>query len=439
MSKSDGLPPRRAAYKALCRVILKGQSLEECSGVFKELSAQDHKFARALTLSTLRHYGALEHIVRQSSSTGKKIKPKELSIIACMGAAQLKLLEVPDHAAVDATLKLAAKEGFVRQKGFLNAVLRKIAKEPQKEVKTDANMTHIPDWMLQSWGKAYGAEELNNLLDALATEAPLDITCPDESKRKHLIATYGDAITPIGLHSLRFTGEHPNVVDIEGFKEGYWWVQDAASAYPVSALINLPALAEKGDTLKILDICAAPGGKTMQLAHTGAHVTALDISDKRLERLRENIKRTKLDKNVKIVQGDALSHQGSYDIILLDAPCTATGTLRRHPDAAFSKTKAQMDELIALQNDMLAHAYNLLSPNGYLLYCTCSLQKEEGENILNQFIKKEYSSHLLNISSPDILESNISETVDKNNFFRSLPHTPPLHGDGFFAALIQKK
>lgn len=439
MTKSDGLPPRRAAYKALCRVILKGQSLEECSGVFKDLSAQDHKFARALTLSTLRHYGALEHIVRQSSSTGKKIKPKELSIIACMGAAQLKLLEVPNHAAVDATLKLAAKEGFVRQKGFLNAVLRKIAKEPQKEVKTDANTTHIPDWMLQSWRKAYGAEGLNALLDALASEAPLDITCPDESKKQHLLDFYGEAITAIGSDSLRFTGEHPNVVDIEGFKEGYWWVQDAASAYPVSALINLPALAENWSDLKILDICAAPGGKTMQLAHTGAHVTALDISDKRLQRLRDNIKRTNLDKNVKVVQGDALSHQGSYDIILLDAPCTATGTLRRHPDAAFSKTKAQMDDLTALQKDMLAHAYNLLSPNGYLLYCTCSLQQEEGEIILDQFIEEKTSFITLKISQIEVLEKIPEEAIDKNDYFRSLPHKNPLHGDGFFAALLQKK
>lgn len=439
MKQSTDITARRCAYKILCHVIIKGKSIEESKTLLAPLSPQDIKFARALIFITLRYFGALEHLLRANSTTGKKIKPKELSILAAMGAAQMQFMDVPAHASVDTTLKLAAKEGFVRQKGFLNAILRKIAKLPQKSVTTDAKTTHFPAWMLQSWAHAYGKETITPLLQSLATEAPLDITCPDAKKRQELIHIYQDNITQIGHHSLRFTGKRPDVSDIHGHNEGYWWVQDAASAYPISALTAYAPLKDTWKTLEILDLCAAPGGKTMQLATMGAHVTALDISKKRLDRLRDNIKRTHLEERVRIVQGDALTHHGTYDIIVLDAPCTATGTMRRHPDAAFTKTKEQMDELTSLQTQMLAHTDTLLKPKGYILYCTCSLQPEEGENIINQYIDAHTSFYTLNIFTDKKLAKHQTEPTDKKDFFRSLPHKTPLNSDGFFSALLQKK
>jgi 16S rRNA (cytosine967-C5)-methyltransferase len=439
MAQPDGLTARRVAFKALCSVIIDAQSLDECAPLFAKLPPQDYKFARALTLSTLRHFGPLEHQIRKNSSTGKKIKPRELNIIACMGMAQLKLLDVPDHAAVDATLKLAAKQGYVRQKGFLNAILRKTARESQKELIIDAKTSHLPAWMIDGWTHQYGPENIDLLIQSLSKEAPLDITCPDAEKRKELLSFYGDKLTEINATTLRFSNNHPNVPDIKGYEDGYWWVQDAASAYPISALIQHPDLKDQLKNLNILDVCAAPGGKTMQLASTGAHVTALDISAKRLERLQENLERTKLTKRVTAVQDDALNHQGTYDLIVLDAPCTATGTLRRHPDAAFTKTEKQMNELAQLQQKMLKHAFSLLAPNGYILYCTCSLQKNEGENVVKQFINSKASEATLTNLTKSKNAKEATQTAEKTYFFRSTPAIPPLHADGFFAALIQKK
>jgi 16S rRNA (cytosine967-C5)-methyltransferase len=425
MTEISGLNSRRYALKILKEVILKNCSLEEAHAENGHLSDQDIGFAKALVMTTLRLYGPLTHLLRQSSDQGKKIKPEALNIIACMGAAQILLLNVPDHAAVDTSMKLALKSGFMRQKGFLNALLRRIAaKKDQIELTVNAKTSHYPEWLLKNWQSSYGKDETDTLIAALTKEAPLDLTIPNKNKREAFLKHYDGQCTAIGNHSVRFSGDHPDVTDIQGFKDGYWWVQDAASAHPISHIIENNLIENDWSTLKILDLCAAPGGKTMQLASTGAHVTALDSSEKRLDRVKENLERTSLGGNVKVICEDALSHHGKYDLIVLDAPCTATGTLRRHPDAAFTKSKEQMAQLTALQKNILDAAQQQLSPNGHLLYCTCSLQNNEGENILNQIDRELFSIKKLNNNG--------------HGYFRSLPQKAPLYGDGFFAALLQR-
>lgn len=437
--KSDGIASRKASLKCLKSVIIDGKSLDQVKPqAYASLTPQDAKFAHALTLTTLRNYGPHRDVLSRYTKKSGRIKPAELQIILQMGIAQILHLDVPDHAAVDTTLKLAIKSGLIRQKGFINAVLRKITSDKANIVlRHDIENVHYPEWLIKEWIKDYGREETGQMIPALMSEPSLDLTIPDHSTRQTFLDHYGDQCLPIGAHGVRFKNPQMNVQDLLGFKDGQWWVQNAASAFPISYLIEHKIMPKPWSEIKALDLCAAPGGKTMQLAQTGAHITALDLSEQRLQRLSENLERTNLIKNVDIIAGDALTHEGSYDLIVLDAPCTATGTLRRHPDAAFSKTKAQMKELATLQQRMLTHASTLLKDDGILVFCTCALQHEEGENTANQFTSKNSSFKILAFKGR-FEQDHVPNFITKEGYFRSLPHHAPLYGDGFFSALLKK-
>jgi 16S rRNA (cytosine967-C5)-methyltransferase len=233
-------------------------------------------------------------------------------------------------------------------------------------------------------------------------------------------------VLPTGSTRLHDAGQ---VTALPGYGKGDWWVQDAAAAIPVRILAPKP-----GE--KILDLCAAPGGKTLQLAAAGADVTALDVSETRLARVHENLKRTGLKATV--VAGDALEHQGQYDAILLDAPCSATGTIRRHPDLPFAKDGSEFGELIELQARMLAHAWSLLKPGGRLVYCTCSLLPDEGEvqveEALDQHPDMSVDRAALNIAGIE------SEWITEEGGLRLRPdYWADLGGmDGFYIARLNK-
>jgi 16S rRNA (cytosine967-C5)-methyltransferase len=246
-----------------------------------------------------------------------------------------------------------------RLKGLVNAVLRKVAAEGP-DAWPKMRVPRLPDWLRDPLVMAWGAETVAGMEQAHFAAAPLDLTTKPG-------ADAPGQVLPTGSMRVQDAGQ---VSALPGYSSGDWWVQDAAAAMPVRVLA--PKAGEK-----ILDLCAAPGGKTLQLAAAGAEVTALDISEQRLERVRENLMRTGLEAT--IIAGDALDHQGQYDAILLDAPCSATGTIRRHPDLPFAKDGSEFGGLIELQTQMLAHAWSLLKPGGRLVYCTCSLLPDEGE------------------------------------------------------------
>ncbi|MFY2824467.1 RsmB/NOP family class I SAM-dependent RNA methyltransferase [Ruegeria sp. MALMAid1280] len=372
---------RRSAIYLLDQILGEGRLLSEClaAGALDRLDPEDRARAQRLTLETLR---GLERADRLLDNHLNRTPALTVHNALRLGAVELCHGEAA-HGVVNSMVEIVGRSRqHGRLKGLVNAVLRKVAAEgpgawPKMRV------PRLPEWLREPLIMAWGAEAIAGMEQAHFAGAPLDITAKPGASGP------GDAL-PTGSLRVRDAGQ---VSALPGFTAGDWWVQDAAAALPVQVLAPKP-----GET--VLDLCAAPGGKTLQLAAAGARVTALDISETRLERVRENLKRTSLKADV--IAGDALEHQGQYDAILLDAPCSATGTIRRHPDLPFAKDGSEFGGLIELQAQMLAHAWTLLKPGGRLVYCTCSLLPDEGEvqieEALEQYLDMSVNRDALNIA-----------------------------------------
>ncbi|WP_170391245.1 RsmB/NOP family class I SAM-dependent RNA methyltransferase [Ruegeria arenilitoris] len=350
---------RRSAIYLLGQILGEGRLLSEClaAGALDRLAPEDRARAQRLTLETLR---GLERADRLLEGHLRRAPALTVQNALRLGTVELCQGEAA-HGVVNAMVEIVGRSRkHGRLKGLVNAVLRKIAAEGP-EAWPKMRVPRLPDWLREPLIAAWGAEAVKGMEQAHFAGAPLDLT-PKPG-----------ATIPIGTElptgSVRVT-DAGQVSALPGYAAGDWWVQDAAAALPARILAPRP-----GE--RVLDMCAAPGGKTLQLAAAGAEVTALDISEARLARVRENLERTGL--SARVVAGDALDHQGQYDAVLLDAPCSATGTIRRHPDLPFAKDGSEFGGLIELQARMLAHAWTLLKPGGRLVYCTCSLLPDEGE------------------------------------------------------------
>ncbi len=356
-----GIAARRSAINLLDQVLGEGRLLSEClgAGMLDKLASEDRARAQRLAVETLR---GLERADRLLARHLRKTTPLPVHNALRVGTIELVQGAAP-HGVVNAMVAIVSKSRrHSHLKGLVNAVLRKIADEVP-EAWNKLRVPRLPKWLRSPLVNAWGAEAVAGMERAHFEGAPLDLTLKP-GVNPHL----QDAeILPTGSLRLRAPGQ---VSTLPGFEAGDWWVQDAAAALPVKVLNP-----QSGET--VLDLCAAPGGKTLQLAAAGADVTALDISETRMGRVRENLERTGL--TAQIVTGDALEHDGQYDAVLLDAPCSATGTIRRHPDLPQAKDGSEFGELIELQARMLAHAWTLVKPGGRLVYCTCSLLPDEGE------------------------------------------------------------
>ncbi len=422
-----GLPARRAAIKALKFVLKDKQPLEGAleRAAMSALNAKDRALARTITTTTLRRKGQLDNALSQFID--KPIAPKGTGLAyeaLLAGAAQMLFMRVPVHAAIDLSARVLAHDpsGGRKLVGFLNGVLRNLDRGGDAVLAgQDEARLNTPGWLYESWTKAYGGEGAKKIALAHLEEAPLDITVKQDADS--WAEKLGGQVLPQG--SVRLNNNPGKVSRLDGFEEGAWWVQDTAASLPAHLLGTI-----KGK--RVFDLCAAPGGKTAQLAHAGAEVIAVDNAADRIARVRENLKRLQLE--AETITSDVMDFAPDElaDAILLDAPCSATGTIRRHPDVAYLKTRGTIKALTKIQSDMLRKAESLLKPGGILIYCTCSLQTDEGEKQIAQVLKRGGFERLA-VSKEEI--GGLENAITPDGDVRTLPS---MGMDGFFISRLRK-
>jgi 16S rRNA (cytosine967-C5)-methyltransferase len=372
-----GLAPRRIAADILDNILRRRRPLDEqLEGADQHpglaaLSERDRALMRKLVSTTLRRLGTLRHLLRSALDRGLPADAPRVESVLLIGAVQILWLDVPDHAAVDLAVRLIQHDRRgARYPGLVNAVLRRIVREGKAAAaELESRGLDTPDWLMARWTRSFGAMTAQAIAAIHKEEPPLDITVradPDE-----WAARLRGHVTPTG--TVR-TIAHGPVSLLPGYAEGAWWVQNAAAALPARLL---------GDVRerRVADVCAAPGGKTAQLAWAGARVTAVDRSATRLARLSENLAR--LDLAAETVAADATAWEASpFDAVLVDAPCSSTGTIRRHPDVAWLEHESDLAPLAALQRRLMERAVALTRPGGTVIYCVCSLEPEECEQVI---------------------------------------------------------
>ncbi|MGR3465170.1 RsmB/NOP family class I SAM-dependent RNA methyltransferase [Limimaricola sp.] len=360
----DGIAARRAALHLIEQATGGQRLLSETigAGALERLSPPDRARAQRLATQTLRQLPRADRALKPFL-----VKQPPLAVRNALRLGAVEIMEgAAAHGVVNALVQIMSKGKRTQSyKGLVNAVLRKLGDQPQ-EAFAKLPVPKLPNWLRGPMVEAWGRKPVDAMEAVHAAPPPLDLTAKGDPAA--LAERLGGELLPTG--SVRLTGAG-QVSALPGFEAGDWWVQDAAAAVAARVLDAQP-----GE--RVLDLCAAPGGKTLQLAAAGAEVTALDLSETRLGRLRENLGRIGLA--ARVVQADALEFdETGFDAILLDAPCSATGTIRRHPDLPYAKDGAEFGALIGLQAEMIDHALTLLKPGGRLVFCTCSLLPDEGE------------------------------------------------------------
>jgi 16S rRNA (cytosine967-C5)-methyltransferase len=429
-----GLAARRIALDILEGVLRRHRPLDdhfEGEHVHLGLAAladRDRALVRKLVATVLRRLGTLRRLLAASLDRGIPDDAPRIETILFIGAVQILWLDVPDHAAVDLAVRLAqADRRAARYAGLVNAVLRRITRDGAAIDATETPDT--PAWLMARWSRHYGPDVAQAIADAHRNEPPLDLTVKDSAEswaarlRGRVLAT----------GTVRLVAHGP-VARLPGYAEGAWWVQDAAAALPVRLLG-----AVEGSS--VADLCAAPGGKTAQLAVAGARVTAVDRSSARLARLAENLARLEL--SAETVVADALEWQGGpFDAVLVDAPCSSTGTLRRHPDIAYLKREEDLASLVRLQQQLIDRAVALTRPGGIIVYCSCSLEPEEGEAQIEALLAREAGVRRRPVSPEEL--AGETQFVTPAGDLRTLPchwpdGDPRMAGlDGFYAARLEK-
>src|SRR5471032_625617 len=434
-----GLAARRIAADILDGVLHKRRTLDDqLDGAaahpgLKALSDRDRALMRRLVATILRRLGTLGHVLSRLLDRGIPTDAPRAQSALLIGAAQILWMDVPDHAAVDLSVRLVQSDRrAAKYAGLVNAVLRRCAREGQPLIDEVKSQTlDVPPWLLARWIAHYGDARARDIAVAIGHEPSLDITVKSDAAqwatRLHC------EVLPTGSVRTLLQG---SVTMLPGFTEGQWWVQDAAAALPARLFGDVAGKS-------IADLCAAPGGKTAQLVHAGARVTAVDRSPGRMARLRDNLARLALE--AETVVADAAEwpgENGGFDGVLVDAPCASTGTIRRHTDVAWLRQEADIGALMALQKRLLHKAVALLRPGGTLVYCTCSLEPEEGEQAISALLAAESAVRRAPIDAGEV--AGLAEIVTAEGDLRTLPchlpHDDPRLGglDGFYAARLVK-
>lgn len=417
----SGLLPRRSAHHLLMQITTEGRLMAEliAGGALAQLAPDDRARAQRLATDALR---GLDRANRMLKPYLKKPPGDHV-----MNALRLGLIELMQgeaaHGVVNAYVEIVARNTRTQSmKGLTNAVLRRIADEgPEAWAKRPQPLT--PGWLRQPLVAAWGRDAVTGMESAHFAGAPLDLTAKGDPVA--LATALGGVVLPTGTVRLAQAGQ---VSGLAGYDAGDWWVQDAAAALPVKLLGDVAGL-------RVLDLCAAPGGKTLQLAAGGADVTAVDLSEKRMTRLTENLARTGLAATTLVSDAFALT-DGGYDAVLLDAPCSATGTIRRHPDLPYAKDGSEFGALIAQQETLIDHALTLLRPGGRLVYCTCSLLPDEGEVQVEEALARHPGLRV----EPPVMAGLDPAWITEEGGLRLRPdYWPDLGGmDGFYIAVLTK-
>lgn len=434
-----GLETRMAAAKLLGAVIDRKTPLDgmlDATGgnpSYLKLNDADRGLVRAILNTALRHLPRIEAILDSLVSNPLPEGARALHHVLVVAAAQILFLDIPDHSAVDLAVEQANRDPRNKRfAGLVNAVLRRLSREKDELTAQVEIVSPVPGWFMQRLEAAYGAENARLIAAAQLVPAAIDLTV--KSDAAGWAEKLGGRVLPTG--SVRLNAFSGAIPDLEGFDAGEWWVQDAAASLPARLLGDI-----RGK--RIADLCSAPGGKTAQLAFAGAEVTAIEQSKSRLKRLEGNLARLKL--SAELVEANLLDHKPDvpYDGILLDAPCSSTGTTRRHPDVLWTKGPEDIARLAAIQEKLLRHALTLVKPGGKVVFCNCSLDPSEGEELIARVLA----------DTPDFVLSpvdpanwpGLEEAVNERGEIRTTPamlsadSEYPGGTDGFFAAVLQKQ
>ncbi len=433
--EAPGFAVRRVAADMLDGVLRRHRPLDELldsTTEFARLAERDRALVRVLVATVLRRLGTLRHLVGSFLDHGVPAQAPRVETALLLGAAQIVFLKIPDHAAVDLSVRLAQADrraaGFA---GLINAVLRRLAREGNARLAAlDTAMLDAPDWLMTRWIAAYGVATARAIVAANRNEPALDLTVKNDPD--YWAGKLGGRVLPTGSVRVIASGA---ISGLAGFAEGAWWVQDAAASLPARLLGDVRGR-------RVADLCAAPGGKTAQLALAGARVTAVDRAPARLQRLRDNLVRLGL--SVEVVAADVEKWSAEpFDFVLLDAPCSSTGTIRRHPDVAWLKSTGDIVKLSALQRRLLDRAVALTKPGGTLVYCTCSLEAEENEQVIADLLARVPALRRAPIAAADVF--GCAELINQDGDLRTLPcHFPDSDSrfagiDGFYAARLLKE
>ena len=433
-----GLAARQCAARLLGAVIEKHTSLDGLTDngnghpQYMALEERDRSLVRAILGAALRNRGTIEAALAAIVDRPLPENAVGLRQLLHVAAAQILYLDVPDRAAVD--LAVTASNFDPRNRRFasmVNAVLRRLSREKDVLV-ANTSAPNVPQWFERMLVDAYGADKAAAIIEIQRVEPPIDLTVKGDSEA--LAQRLGGMALPTG--SVRLPVFQGSLTALDGFAEGEWWVQDTAASLPARLFGDM-------EGKRIADLCAAPGGKTAQLAYAGAHVTALDLSANRLKRLRSNLDRLGLSADT--VESNLLDYRPAdlLDGVLLDAPCSSTGTVRRHPDVPWTKTADDVVKLAKLQAQLLDHAVTLVRSGGIIVFSNCSLSPLEGEDVARNLLAANPAIEHVPVTAEEV--GGLSELITAEGFVRSTPadlrHDDPAFSgmDGFFAARFRRK
>lgn len=434
-----GLAARKAAARLLAAVIDAHTPLDGLTDnehghpQYRALDSRDRALVRAILVTALRHRMTVAGLLARRLERPLPTNATALSHILHVGAAQILFLDIPDSAAVDLAVTHAKSDPrTARFSGLVNGVLRSLARAKEAELAPAlAATSEAPQWFAERLAAAYGAGKARAILAAHRHEAPVDFTV--KSDPALWAERLGGIVLPTG--TVRVEKLPAAVTDLPGFAEGAWWVQDAAASLPARLFGNVAGL-------RVADLCAAPGGKTAQLILGGARVTAVDTSKNRLARLAQNLDRLGLSAD--LVQTDLLDYRPAelFDAVLLDAPCSSTGTVRRHPDVPWTKTMADVEKLADLQRRLLTHAVGFVKPGGLIVFSNCSLDPIEGEELYRAFLSETPGVVADPIRPGEF--AGVDSFLTQEGTLRTTPadmvlESPGISGlDGFFAARMRR-